>query len=376
VYLAGPQSDDALGPPVLVCGGDAVQSDTYCTDTSGLKQLARIRAASSTFVRDCTGQTPAEASGSTPTLESRPPGDVDVSGCHADFNSSGLLVGAPSCTPGGSAPGVDCRVFYPGLFTSAPALLGGSDSNYFASGTYWLRDLGLWTLSDEVVVGANLYPAVDTGQSKSDTACAAVTDALITASAPLLASSPATLLADRITAGGGTLVLDGNTQLQLSDNLTVHAPDHDASDPATTVVFGGYSPWVASGLTEPSTGSTGCTAFYALCNSVASSHLNTNGRMWAPTAAFNLFASAATDNLLPGGGVVSKIRLGASTSGSASSAVSTFGGVTRDAPPYRTVRLVSSTSGSSIKNIVIAEVSNFGAFRPRVFSWRTGLLTD
>jgi hypothetical protein len=45
-------------------------------------------------------------------------------------------------------------------------------------------------------------------------------------------------------------------------------------------------------------------------------------------------------------------------------------------PPYRTVKLVSSTDGTDIKNVVVAEISNFNAFRARVFSWRTALLTD
>jgi hypothetical protein len=374
VYVTGPQNDSALGPPVLVCDGDFVQSSTYCTDTS-IAALTRVKVATATFVRDCTPQGAVEASGAAPTLEARPPGDVDVSNCHANFDNSGLLVGVPSCTPPGPSPGVNCRVFYPGRYAAAPPLLSGSGGNYFASGTYWFRDIGSWNINSEIVVGAELDPG-DTGRDKADTNCAAVSDALIAASAPLFLSSPTTLLATRITSGGGIMVFDGASRVELTDRLTVHSPPHPATVPATTVVFGGYQAWTPSGASEPGTGNTNCSTFYALCNSNASSHLNTNGRLWAPDAPFNLFASAATDNLIPGGAVVAKVRLGASTSGFPASSVSTFGSVTRDAPPYRTVRLVSSSTSSDIKNIVVAEISNFDDYRPRVFTWRTGLLTD
>jgi hypothetical protein len=375
IYIAGPQSNSALGPPVLVCNGDAVQSATYCTDST-IQALTDIRVATATFIRDCTGQSPSEAAGTSPVLPARPAGDVDVTNCHADFNSSGLLVGVPSCSAGGSPSGVTCRVFYPGLYSAVPPTLGGSRSNYFASGTYWFQNIGLWTLADDVVVGANIDPTNDTGESKADTNCAPVTDALIAASAPILSGSPTTMLASRITGGGGTLVIDGNSQIELTDHLTVHSPLHPVSAPATTVVFGGYAAWTPAGDSEPPAGNSTCSRYYGLCNSVSSSHLNTNGRLWAPLTPFELWASAATDNLLPGGAVAYSLRLGASTSGFASSAVSTFGSVTRDAAPYRSVKLVSSTANSSIKNVVIAEISNFNGFRPRVFSWRTGLLTD
>lgn len=376
VYVSGPQGNSALDPPVLVCDGDFVQSSTYCTDAS-IALLTAIKVRSDSFVKDCTSQNPVEASGPGPVLEARPAGDVDIANCHADFDSAGLLVGVPDCSPPGSSPGVVCRVFYPGMYTSAPPVLSSaSDSNYFASGTYWFRNIGTWSLSSDVVVGANLYPSQETGQDKSDTACAPASDGVIAASAPVMSASPTVSLASRITSGGGVLVFDGTSRVQLSDQLTVHAPTHPDSAPATTIVFGGYEPWVASGLAEPGSGTTTCSDFYALCNNASSSHLNTNGRLWAPSAPFNLFASSATDNLLPGGAVVSKLRLGASTSGYASSAVSAFGSSTRDAPPYRTVRLVSSSSVSQVRNIVVAEISNFGAYRPRIFSWRTGLATD
>jgi Tfp pilus assembly protein PilX len=372
VYIAGPESNAALNNPVLVCNGDAVQSDAFCTDSS-IALLTQLKVATSSFVRDCTAQTAVEASGSPPVLPARPAGDVDITNCHADFNSAGLLVGASSCAAPGSAPGVTCRVFYPGQYTGVPPLLGGSDGNYFASGTYWFRNIGLWSLSQDLVVG-NTLDASDTGEDRSDTACGPVSAAAIAAAAPVPPSAPTALLATRIESGGGLLVLDGNSQIRLSGLLTIHSPPHPATAPATTLVYGGYEPWIPSGSSEP--GGTGCTDFYALCNNVSSSSLDTNGRLWAPTAPFNLWASSPTDNLVPGGAVVSKLRLGASSSGFSANALSTSGGSARDVPPYRTVKLVSSTDGTEIKNIVVAEISNFNAFRARVFSWRTGLLTD
>lgn len=372
VYLTGPQANATINPGMLVCGGDVVESRAS-TCSASVAALTNIVIGSAGHVRDCTDQTAFEA---TPplTVAPRPGSDPDVSACHTDFNSSGIPTYS-GCTAATSGSGRVCRVFYPGHYSSFPTTAGGSDGNYFASGTYFFdnatHNMGVWTVSDKIVAGAR-RDATDVGDDVGDTRCAGISDASVAGLiAPLVPGSATTRLSSLIDTinGGAQWVLDGTSSLEISDLLTLNSRAHPASDPPETLVFGGFSPWAPTSATVP--GSNACTAYYALCNSNSSSNLTVNGRLYAPTGNVNLWASTPTDNAVTGGAIVNTIRLGASIPGSAATIVTAPSGYAAQPPPYRTVRLIATTSGTTATNVTVATISNFGSFAGRVKSWRS-----
>jgi hypothetical protein len=375
VYLAGVQQNTPVDPGLLVCDGDVVEQQSS-TCAASATALTHVVIGTAGHVRDCTDQTPEEA---TPTLvlPSRPASDPDVSACHTDFNAAGLPTYS-GCTGSATGAGRVCRVFYPGHYTAYPDLAGGSDGNYFASGTYYFdnatHNMGRWTVSGKVVAGARTSTN-DVGDNVGATNCSGINDASVASIvAPLQPGSAVTRLSAGIDVvnGGAQWILDGTSALEVTDLLTINSSRHPAADPPATLVFGGYTPWSPPpGTSTPVASSTSCTMYYALCNSNSSSNLSINGRLIAPTANVNLFSSQPTDNAVTGGAVVGTIRLGASLPGSAATLVTAPSGTSALPPPYRTVLLTATTSGTTDQEHVVATISNFGTFAARVKSWRS-----
>lgn len=64
-----------------------------------------------------------------------------------------VLPPAPTANnPVPATPSPGCRVFFPGRYSVAPALLA---RNYFVSGTYYFEDIGTWITTGEIVGGFN-----------------------------------------------------------------------------------------------------------------------------------------------------------------------------------------------------------------------------
>jgi hypothetical protein len=371
VYLSGLQSN-TLDPSLFICGGDVVeQSSPGCP--ANVAALTSMPIGTPGHVRDCTDQTPAEA---TPTvsLPPRPAVDPDVSNCYSDTDNAGA-VSYFGCAGDPNTGGVKCRVFYPGHYTSPPATLGGK-GNYFTSGDYYFDNIGLWTVNDDIVAGRRVVTS-DLGATVGDIGCDKVTESTLgTSNAPVIPTTT-TSLASRIDAGGGSRwILDGASNpsaLNVKAILTLNSRPHTLLDPPSTLIYGGYSQWaIPSGVSMPGAVSTSCTPYYGLCNSNASENLTVNGRLNAPTAPVNLFASHSTDNAITGGAAVFDIRLGASVPGSAATDIEAPGGSSVQPPPYRTVRIDATTTGTSSTDVAVATISNFGTHAARVKSWRTG----
>lgn len=369
LYLGGPQSNSAVNPPLVLCNGHAVQHrGAPCTD-AGIATLTNLRVATDTYVRACTDQTPAQATPTLPALPARPPGDPDVSGCYVDLAPSGVVRNSPCAVPPVTSGGaVACRVYYPGRYASAPALLS---DNYFVSGTYLFDNVGGFpvTSSQQVVAGRRVNVTTDQGIDRTDTGCAGADDAVATTLAPVVGALSLSSLID--SAGGTQWIFDGNSQLGVAGGLTLHSRPFTSPNPPFTFVAGGYSPWI-QGTGSTTGGGASCSTGFALCNSSGGSRMVVNGRVHAPTAPAQLFATSGTENVVTGGVVLHSLKLGASVAGGAL-AVAGPGASSLTPPPFRTVRIVATTAGSSDRNVAVATVGNFSpSYTTSVKSWRTG----
>lgn len=368
LYLAGPQSNSAVDPPLVVCEGHVVQyAGAPCTDSS-IADLSNLRVVTASYVRSCTDQTPAQAMPAFASLPARPSPDPDVSGCYVDISSAGVIRRSPCSTPPISSGGpVACRIYFPGRYEAAPDL---QSDNYFASGTYWFEDIGEFSVgaSQQVIVGRKVM-SNDQGLEASATNCDGASDTLATSLAPLTGGVDLATSIDP--SGGAQWIFDGDSQLGVSGDLTVHARPYTSPNPPFTFVAGGYSPWV-QGPGSTTGGGASCSTGFALCNSSGGSRMVINGRVYAPTAPAQLFATGGTENVVTGGAALWSLKLGASVAGGAL-AVSGPGGAPLTPPPFRTVRITASTVGTSETTRAVATVGNFSpSYTTSVKSWRTG----
>lgn len=371
LYLAGPQSNSAVNPPLVLCDGHAVQfSGAPCTEAA-IASLTNLQVVTPTYVRSCTDQSPSQATPTFTGLPARPVPDPDVSGCYVDVTAAGLIRNSPCDLPATRGAGggpISCRIYYPGRYQTAPAL--GSDT-YFASGTYLFDDAGEVTVgaSQQVVAGRRVMDS-DQGLLLDSTSCNDVDDTDAADAAPTVEGVD---LGTRIDASGGAQwVFDGDSQLSVSGDLTVHARPYTSPNPPFTFIAGGYSSWV-QGTGSTTGGGASCSTGFALCNSSAGSRMVINGRIYAPTAPAQIFATNGTENVITGGAVLHSLKVGASVSGGGAMAVSGPGGGSFTPPPFRTVRITATTTGTSEMTRAVATVSNFGpAYTVSVKSWRTG----
>lgn len=264
------------------------------------------------------------------------------------------------------SPGHTCQVFFPGLYTAAPNLTNGA--NYFVSGTYYFNNLGTWqpwTGNSGVrhLSGGKRATSTDTIALSDD--CSTVTDALAMA---LVSVAPdRTSIATSTYAHGVTLVLGGNSVLSVpKGTITLYSPPQGGSSlPMSLVAFDTATNGYAA------TSSTLTSTFDVVTGTSNNTELLVNGKMFAPSAGINIFSTNNTYAVAQAGLVAAELTLQASTSGAGSLAISTPGGLGTPAPPFRTVRIVSSAAGASSTNTAIVTISNFSPYTVLTKSWRT-----
>jgi hypothetical protein len=378
VFLSGPQS--SLAPPLLICEGDVNQMRAAgCTRTTIDTALATLKPGTPGHLRACTDETQLQAA---PAYAPPPTPAYDVSNCHVDLNSSGIVRESSCSPPGGSGP-TACRIFYPGHYASEPPLLGGSsNANYFASGRYYFDGIGNFIIGASTTVVAGRDDGTNLGTQVAGTACAGAllgNDVVATADAPLVPGAPAgtTAAANIDSAGGSQWILGGSSQIDVEGTLTVNSGPLLAGGlkPYTLVTGVGpsgpratpaYSAWAAGSGSETVSGAT-CNASFALCNG-SGSGTSINGRLYAPTASVKLLSTNPTVGVFTGGIVVNRLRLGGPAG---DIAVGSPGGIPETAHSYRTIRVRSSGSSSGLTDTAVITLSNFAPYTVEVLGWKT-----
>lgn len=372
VYFAGDETNSGATKRVIVCGGDIVQSSTTCTD-AGLAALTNV-VRDPDYLKACTEQTVSQA---VPTVVLPQAPTVDLG---ATF--------APLSTPlykDVSQGGNSCRVFYPGLYRTPPALLTNShDGNYFVSGLYYFnlpannQTLNIQSNTTVTMGDPSKRPSSDVTASGGSNTCDSMSDATaMSALTTLLPGVDLTPINNAyFSAGGVELVFGGRSKLSVAGVLTVNSAPTAANTAWISFV-------AARAASQPgqTTGSTdvdrGYTAYSDLNNDVlsnqsASSAMIINGKVVAPSADVSIFASNPTDGVIRGGVIANDIDLGASVQGGGL-AISAPAFIDNPAPPpFRTVRIVSSEpGGTAVTNVVEAKISNYSPFTVDILSWRT-----
>lgn len=379
VYIRGNETDDGVTKRVIVCGGDiarykgdpASSSFPECTSEqlTALTQLVR----DPLYLKACTEQTVNEA---VPLVTLPQAPGVDFASNIAPLNRP-LYVDIPA---GSDA----CRVFFPGLYKSPPALRTNSkDGNYFVSGLYYFEFSG----NDVLSLGSNTTvtagdptksptgAAADVTASGSSSACNGVSDA--NALAALATAVPTLSLGSYYFSNGGAeWVFGKRARLDVQGSLTlntapvaantafisvvgVRSPADPGQDSSATDAARGYTVW--SSPSNP-----------IIRNQSASSAVVINGKVVAPSAPVEIFASNPTDGVVRGGLIAKSLDLGASVQGGGL-AISAPAFTTNPAPPpFRTVRVVSKEPSSpGIQQVVEATISNYSPYTVTVLSWRT-----
>lgn len=385
IYTNSSERLSDFSMPLLLCNGDWAQqaaSTPACSDANYVGPSSLIYpdnssgklALQSTHLAACSEQTATDAAGPTPSLPaSGLATSPDVHGCVAQFNEvAGVLVFVNNSCSGGSGGAIDCRVFYPGHYTDAPSLGGGSADFYFASGDYYFDGIGDWSPSANIVAGAVNAAAGDVGLVLSATKCAGMTDALASTSAPAGVTYP-------IPSPGTTGVqwlLGGNSQITAAGGkLTLNSKswNADGSAPATALALGeangAFSAWVSGGGPLNGLGSS-CSDGYALCNQ-STAELHMNGKVYMPSAPVKIWSANPSLAAVNGGIVGLRVALGANVGGSGSNLVlsaPTTGG--SPPPPFRTIRVLAVVDGTAIRETALVTISNFSPYSVDVRSWR------
>ncbi len=266
-------------------------------------------------------------------------------------------VALPSTVPTAAAAPVtvgNCKVFFPGKYTTAPPLLSGMNmSNYFASGEYYFD--GSFTISVvnnvEVVAGASSTGDVEVSGT---TACSS------DATAKLLAGAVPAL----ITGTGAAFYMGGDSHIDVAQGtLVMHSRPVTAGVDVPLSVYAvrasdtGWDRWTGSSD--------------IITTSTANGTMLFNGQINAYDAPVFVFASNPSFAAARAGIVAKTLKLKASASGT-NLDVSGYG--TSPTVGSRIVRLtvhaggLSSDAGSSDGVAVVVFPNDLSA--PTVKSWR------
>jgi hypothetical protein len=375
IYLGNYPLNAGLKKEIDISDGGLVAYDNGNFDTCSakLKTEATDIVTSSTASRTCTAQKPIDAF-------------VHV-----------ILPAAPSTVP--ATPYVDvsvgsdtCRLFPPGKYTSAPALLGSSghdaSANYFISGLYDFEGIGTWTIDNgSVVYGGQPNTTagdVTAGADISNTACHAFagTDTAVNTALAAAFTAAGKSLANFSTWSHGTeWVFSGNSSLVVKKgNLSLFSPTPPAGEPSVSLLAARNDTWFTASETKDS-GAGRYTPWSGGTNVINNDNPNAlmtiNGKVLAPDAGVELFASQPSVAVVRGGLVAKTIDLDASaavSSGQFAFRVNDDSSGSQPDPARRTVRIVAKvdafSTDSGMTETAEATIDNFGRRPIRVYSWR------
>lgn len=306
-------------------------------------------------------------------------GDYAQFGCAGSPSATAITVAAPGgqyCTPltaAQVAPAVslptppttyfppalvtpNCKVFFPGKYTTdpSPLLLNNNNQyNYFASGDYYFDGTFGIALGNNVTITAGAKSPGDIDGATS----ACTTDAI----ARGLAGAPASAITGTGAAfyfGGSTSITVGNAELTMYSRPVTAGVDVPLNIYAVRSGDTGWDPW-----------SGGSTNIVRASNSNAK--MLFNGQINAYDAPVDLFASNPTYASARAGIVAKTLLLQASASGTnldvtGYSTSSTFGS--------RIVRLTVSATGAGsdtghAEGTALVRIPNDTSIKPTVLSW-------
>jgi hypothetical protein len=355
VYVNGKVTNSALNKVLALVDGDYVAADSTSCDAD-LTALTRV-SVDSDQLKSCTDQSVASAQPAV-VLPTAPV--VDVSGLHV------------TKTTGSGQSKKTCRIFYPGLYASAPDLV--SDGNYFVSGLYYFRNNGTIKFDSNTltVSGGKRVTADDTAALSDHCSALGVTDD--TAMAETSVAAVLSTLSGYRYSQGVTWVLGGTTSLELAKGkVSLYTPPTGASSAPLSIVAlpaasNGYLAISASGGGTP-------LAVHGFSNNT---NAHFNAKVHAPSSRLELFSTNDTEAVARSGVVAYELQLQASNGGSGNGlAITGLPGRKNPAPPFRTVKIVGTdtSGGSTGKVTAVATVSNYpsstGAYEVKVKSWRS-----
>jgi hypothetical protein len=396
VYMASQiETDGDLKKPVTVCSGSSCPTSASTeadfvgylqnpTSTCPVSSLTQVTVTDGLLA--CTQQTPSSVLPVIPSeldLATMTPPSPDMSAVHWD-------VGSGKST---------CRVFLPGLYTSAPTLLPASGkksgSNLFAGGLYYFNGVHTFNVNSSTVYAGWEDPSppaplpMDQGGIPSSDPCSSVSMSTVVSNLTKFTGLPAGFSSSLIWQYGATFVLGGDSSIALqgsgsnSGSLTMFTPTAQFCDPktmpgkCTQLVLPVNLYTVQSADTGWATwdGVTACngSSVFVVCNVNTSADMLFNAKLYAANAPVDLFASSPSHEAALDGIVASTIMLQASASAGLSPEVTSISITGNPPPPFRTVCLISTdaTGNSAGYDKAVAEIANGSPFAVTVLSWRT-----
>lgn len=334
IYISGNETDTDLKKQINLTRGDVAQLG--CATTPGIAKIT----VTAPYNQYCTALAPSQvaASVSLPTIPAAAVVPVDL-------------------------PGNNCRVFFPGRYTSAPGLLSGNNkSNYFASGNYYFD--GSLTISvpnnTEVVAGAPSAGDID-GKNGPTTIHGCTDD--------VTAKTVAGAAASAITGTGAAFYMGGASSISIAQGTLVMY-----SRPITAGIDIPLSLYAIRGTdTGWHAWSGGSTPVIAVSNPNA--NMLFNGQINAFDAPVQIFASNPTYAAIRAGIVAKTLDLQASASGT-NIDVSGYG--TSSTVGSRIIKLTVSANGTGADGggatgVAVVQFPNdptLPAGAPTVLSWR------
>lgn len=260
-----------------------------------------------------------------------------------------------------------CKIFYPGRYTSAPAI-DVTKVNYFASGVYYFNFAGPITVAgsgpnDMVVFGGEKASWETAQYSSLLPACAHDTQAIAAAggSAPEVNGTGVQF----IFGGGASLALDNKSKTELfvrtADATTATAAPSFIAVPPT-------SAWTTAGYT-PNTADTNVLNF----SSGSDKGFLAHGLVYAPNHNVVLYATNGVDASVLGGVVAWELDLQSSAAGSGLTVSATDGIpdprhiIVRGTAPFP----ASAATGRQVVSTAVIQIANDTARTVTVESWRT-----
>ncbi len=257
----------------------------------------------------------------------------------------------PAAIPADAAAYTDtgsCRTFYPGRYSSAPALHSGGWTNYFRSGVYLFDNIGTWSVSDAIIGG---QPAPIPGQPGTF-------EPRISSSTVCGTDSPSAAGVEWILGGSSAISVTNQGHLELfslpSNNVTgVGIQQLLATDPA---------PWSAKASTVSVTP-------ILVDGNGSSSELVIHGVVYTPGGHVQIRATNDTGEArLRSGVVAAQVDIWASASISNNLDISTSSGTGQ-----RTILVTATATGSGEKPITASAVLTIGNDANKtltIASWR------
>lgn len=325
IYLSGAEDSGDLKKNVNLTRGDLAQFG--CSGSPGISQIS----VASPYSQYCTTLTPSQVAASValPAIPTTAPAPV-------------LL------------PGNKCQVFFPGKYTSAPALINGNNtSNYFASGDYYFDGNFAINLANktEVVAGAKSTGDVDPA---GVTPCSNDNAAKLLAPTAAINGTGAAFYmgqASSINIAQGTLAMYSRP-VTVGTDIPLNIYAIRSTDSGWDAWTGGSTPVV--GISNPN-----ATMLF-------------NGQINAYDAPVQVFASNPTYAAVRAGVVAKTLDLQASASGT-NLDISGYG--TGSTVGSRIVRLTATAAGTAgdpggATGTAVVRFYNDTTKAPQVLSWR------